>query len=177
MQIEFDCLECGHCCRNLLKKVEGKIVGLSLSPSEAKLFPRELLIPEMGAGRKSSRKPKTILSYRLNSEVCPHLSDNNRCKIYERRPLTCQAFPLITMGPIGTTVADADGCKFVEKFEKKYGTMEQYFPLIPENFKAKQEWDAVQRINRRIMSGFKKLRKRDVLFRYDMKNKKWIPYM
>lgn len=41
-------------------------------------------------------KPKHIISYQLNSKDCPFISDENKCEIYEKRPLSCRAYPLFS---------------------------------------------------------------------------------
>ena len=104
-KIIFECLQCGHCCRTLFKR-EGRITsGLTFFSNEEKeLFPKNLVSPATGLGWGTSG-PKHIIHYQLNSNTCPHLDENNLCKIYDNRPLVCQSFPLISIGHLGTTIA------------------------------------------------------------------------
>jgi len=70
--------------------------GLLLTPKEAGLFPRELVKPYMGTERKGKSRPRPaqIIAYQLDAENCPHLEEDNSCRIYDKRPLSCQAFPV-----------------------------------------------------------------------------------
>jgi len=94
---KFECLKCGECCRNLHIKVE-KIgtVGLFLLPNERGLFPAETVIPLYGAGLKgkSRPRPEVIFAYQILQSICPHLTEENLCDVYDRRPIACRAFPL-----------------------------------------------------------------------------------
>lgn len=96
-KIKFECLKCGECCRNLHIKVE-KIgtIGLFLLPNELGLFPAETVVPLYGAGLKgkSRPRPEVIYAYQILQNVCPHLTEENLCDVYDRRPLACRAFPL-----------------------------------------------------------------------------------
>jgi len=92
----FKCRKCGSCCKNLTETMGEHRFGLLLTPKEAGLFPRELVKPYMGTERKGRRRPRPaqITAYQLDADNCPHLGEDNRCGIYDRRPLSCRAFPV-----------------------------------------------------------------------------------
>jgi Fe-S-cluster containining protein len=169
-KIIFNCLKCGFCCRNLLKEVSGKTYGLALFPEEIQLFPKKLTSPLCGLG--DLLEPKYIVNYQLNVAECPHILTDNLCKIHEKRPLSCCSFPLISLGFHGTTVADAESCTFIEKVEKKAGPLELI--LTPEKFQAKEEWEAIEKSNERLVEIFTHyLPENHVLWFFDLKTKKW----
>jgi Fe-S-cluster containining protein len=94
--LTFKCLQCGSCCKGLLSDLNLPKRGLTLTANESKLFPKELISPQMAIG---TRKPETIILYQLNVNDCPFLDANNKCKIYAKRPLICRSFPLtLSMG-------------------------------------------------------------------------------
>ena len=90
----FECLKCGKCCKNLLRETKTGLHGLNLLPSERNLFSQKMISPYMGVGRK---KPEQIILFQLTEIVCPHLLDNNQCEIYDKRPLACRAFPIVSV--------------------------------------------------------------------------------
>lgn len=85
-------MKCGTCCRNLLEEREGVLKGLVLTEKETSLFPPDMVSPHNATGRK---KPEHIIDYQLNVNDCPHIDERNECRIYEKRPLICRAFPYI----------------------------------------------------------------------------------
>jgi len=98
--MDFQCLRCGYCCRSLFRYCLGFKSSLTLLPSETKHFPRNLIVPKEGIGRKgrSRIRPKRIILFQLNTSVCPHVSKTNECEIYDERPLICRAYPLLLFG-------------------------------------------------------------------------------
>jgi Fe-S-cluster containining protein len=88
---KFKCSRCGACCRNLLTDEFGVLSGLSLTEEEICFFDSELIKPNMGLG---NGKSINIITYQLNQSVCPHIDEKNKCKIYEKRPLVCQSYPV-----------------------------------------------------------------------------------
>jgi len=174
-KIVFKCLQCGHCCRTLLKQ-EGKIIsGLTFfSDEEKELFPKNLVSPATGLGWGTTG-PKHIIRYQLNSNTCPHLGKNNLCKIYDSRPLVCQSFPLISMGHFGTTVAQASDCSFVENIEEKVGSLNNILPINDSKFIGPKAWKAINKINySQETSIMDHLFDSKVLWKFDLKRKKWI---
>lgn len=71
-------------------------LGLLLLPDEIPLFQEEHLAPMWGIGLKgrSRPRPETIGVVQLDLNVCPHMTDDNRCLIYKKRPQICRAHPL-----------------------------------------------------------------------------------
>lgn len=100
--VEFKCIHCGNCCSHLTASQGSYKWGLYLSPSEAKFFPQEYVSPLF-------KHDNTIFAYQVNVNVCPNLKDN-RCIIYENRPLGCKTFPLISFDRI-----DIDLCNFAQE--------------------------------------------------------------
>lgn len=172
-KIVFKCLKCGRCCRTLLKDVNGILRGLGLTIEETRLFPTELISPGMGIGYGEIDKPKFVLQYQLNVNECPHLSENNLCKIYQERPLACSAFPLISMGPHGTVIAKPTDCRFVEEYELKYSPLNTF--LSPQEFIAPVEWSARFETDEQLKKMFQQHIK-DVtpLWDFDLGTKEWI---
>jgi len=172
-KIIFKCLRCGHCCRNLLKDIDGELKGLNLTLEETTLFPKEFVAPSFGLGYGGKDRPKYIILYQLDANECPHLSSDNSCKIHENRPLACRTFPLISIGPLGTAVANATDCHFVRESESKYGSLYDTF-LTPEEFIAPEEWSALTKHNdltRREM--IKHITDAALLWSFNLKTKKW----
>lgn len=94
--IAFQCDRCGECCRDLSKETDTGRYGPYLLPRETRYFPKGTVAPYMAKGLKgrSRPRPRTIVAYQIRVMTCPHLDDNNLCRIYRNRPLSCQAFPL-----------------------------------------------------------------------------------
>ncbi|HSQ49219.1 MAG TPA: YkgJ family cysteine cluster protein, partial [Candidatus Deferrimicrobiaceae bacterium] len=86
----FRCSECGTCCRDIFDDRGGDKRGLTLTADEALLFPENLIAPLAAFGFE---QPETIFLHQLKVKDCP-LIDQNKCMIYEKRPLVCRAFPL-----------------------------------------------------------------------------------
>jgi len=172
-EIVFKCLQCGRCCKNLLREIEGTLVGLGLFPDERKLFPMELVSPQTGIGWGLTG-PKHILDYQLTVSACPHLSKDNLCKIYNKRPLACQAFPLIWTGPSGTTIADPSDCTFVKEIEKRTGSVINMLPITPKKFRGPKEWHAIGEKSRLMRKSFADhLNDIQVLWGFDLGHKEW----
>lgn len=174
VKIVFKCLRCGRCCKNLFKELEGALSGLSLSHDEKNLFPNNLVSQQTGIGWGLSG-PKHIVNYQLNVNVCPQLSQNNLCKVYYKRPLTCQAFPLTAMGlGISATIASPKDCSFVEETERKKGSLDNLLPMTPKKFRAPKEWQAIAKINRQLRKSFEdNPMDARVLWIFNLKNKEW----
>ncbi len=91
----FSCRRCGVCCKNLITKAHGCHIGLFLMKHEVNLFPPSTVSPCWAIGMKGRSRPRPdVKSYQLNVERCPHLSQKNLCRIYEKRPMICRAHPL-----------------------------------------------------------------------------------
>ncbi|KKK76978.1 hypothetical protein LCGC14_2858250, partial [marine sediment metagenome] len=92
-KILFECLQCGRCCRDILKNAMGSLKGPYLSPEEAQLFPPDTVSPSIGRGFDIDSI--TVSRYQINQAHCPQLVEDNQCAIYENRPLVCRRFPLM----------------------------------------------------------------------------------
>jgi Fe-S-cluster containining protein len=86
---KFECIKCGKCCSHLIGFRDDVRFGMYLSPEEVKLFPSEMVIPLF-------RHKKKIIAYQLKEDHCPHLTADNLCEIYDKRPLLCRTFPMVS---------------------------------------------------------------------------------
>ncbi len=175
-KVRFKCLHCGRCCRNILRGYNGIISGLVLFPDETELFPKETVFPSIGLGfdRIDPLKPESIVTYQIDSEDCPHLSEKNTCKIYDKRPLICRAFPLITMNEKGFNIADSQNCLFVEKTEQEKGPLDSLLPITPKRLKAQSEWVFARIINTRWEAITAKQHKDQAALRkFNLATKEW----
>ena len=172
-KIVFNCLRCGHCCQNLIVDVKGELKGLGLSLEETKLFPEKFVSPSYGIGYGGKDRPKHIIIYQLNVSECPHLSEGNLCKIHEKRPLSCRAFPLESVGPLGTIV-EPTYCHFMEDYIRKHGSLNTQF-MTPEEFIAPEEWDTIPKIVEQVQEKLREHNRRDadLFWSFSLKTKKW----
>jgi len=88
------CLQCGECCRHLV----GQKFGMAVTPKEK----RRLEILGGRRGVNPHLLPLTwngykVTLYQFADKVCPFLK-NNRCSIYEWRPLACRMYPVHPYG-------------------------------------------------------------------------------
>ncbi|NLE03308.1 MAG: YkgJ family cysteine cluster protein [Crenarchaeota archaeon] len=90
---EFICLQCGTCCRNLIENRNGRSSGITLTKNETSLFRSEIVVPKIALGMYG---PEIFLFYQLVVNCCPYIDEKNQCKIYEKRPLICRSFPIIS---------------------------------------------------------------------------------
>ena len=155
----FRCLKCGSCCRDIFDDREGHKRGLTLTAEEASLFPGNLIAPLMALGME---KPEIIILYQLNVNDCPFIDQTNNCRMYEKRPLICRAFPL-SQGGYSTK------CKLFS-FPKNF----------PENFvKIAINWgvsqlEAETQLDQHIISHFKKeFKKRIGTWSFDLGSNQW----
>ncbi len=143
-RIRFKCMNCGKCCRNLIKNINGIAGGLSLRNHELSLFPQENVVPRIGIGRSHDwSKPKIILLFQLNMNICPHLDTDNSCNIYGKRPLVCRYFPLTPIYPLDIVITGSNNCSFVDKIEKRMGSFDGVL-ISKKNFKGSIELNAVE---------------------------------
>ncbi len=90
--MNFNCQQCGKCCRDLVFRDHGVLRGLTLLPEETEHFREEAIEPYLGSGKHPDSVNFTILAYQLIETVCPHLAEN-MCNIYASRPVSCRQFP------------------------------------------------------------------------------------
>ena len=85
-RVDFDCLACGACCCDN---------DVTLDEIDIKRFKAagrgELVKPPYAKKRKSDGRVHLKL---LKNGRCRHLKRDNKCKIYEIRPLACSEFPM-----------------------------------------------------------------------------------
>lgn len=161
--IIFECKKCGTCCRNLVEDSNGITNGLFLTSKEIRLFPSKLISPQTAIG---VNKPKRIVSYQLNVNVCPYINERNECKIYNKRPLSCRAFPFEIVGFAPTASVK---CSVI-------GSQMREGELRPVEF-SPVELEAGQKINRYIMNRYRKYAKKKTnLWKFDLKTGKWIKH-
>lgn len=162
---KFQCLKCGYCCRHLLNEVDFGLAGLFLLPEETKLFPKDKIFPLYGFGIKGRSRPRPIEigMYQYAEMTCIHLTQDNLCKIYDKRPLICRAFPL-EVSPFG-------GCAHRECTAIKGMLREWEFVRVEELFDD-PEIQANIAINERLLQMARKYFPK-VLWAFDLKTKKW----
>lgn len=132
---EFHCVQdCSDCCiyRQYFPSVDYGKIGVLLLPKEkedienvAKSFNLKItILPRLGIGfNKKSNGPRKVIAYQLmgknNGDYCPFLDTDSKnrsphggfnCQIYDQRPLSCRAYPVIKDG---ATNLELDGnCRF-----------------------------------------------------------------
>lgn len=95
----FSCQNCGVCCKSRDDASFGMVV-LDFEAKTLRKKAKELNIdlklePSVSFSDKKSQK-ELVVSYKFQYDTCPFY--NNKCLIYEDRPLLCRAFPIITAG-------------------------------------------------------------------------------
>jgi Fe-S-cluster containining protein len=132
---EFHCVqECSDCCiyRQYFPSVDFGKIGVLLLPEEKKKIEniaesyklKIRILPRLGIGvNKKLDGPRQIIAYQLmgktNGDYCPFLeTDSNdrsphggfNCKIYDTRPLSCRAYPVIREETVNVELDSK--CKF-----------------------------------------------------------------
>lgn len=80
---KIDCLECANCCKTtspIFRDVDIKRISKSLRLKEAQFISSYLHMDKDG-------------DFVLNQSPCVFLGDDNKCTIYEIRPLACREYP------------------------------------------------------------------------------------
>jgi Fe-S-cluster containining protein len=155
-----------------LNEINGVLKGPTLTKNEVKLFPRDIVSPSFGRGKNASNI-YAITRWQINVNVCPFLMQNNECKIYEKRPLTCRRFPLMSLDIMRTRIAYAKGCSFVDKIEKELGYELDYL-FSPDTFIAKESWEALRtEIRLMELNNFDAESQGMDIFTYNLKTKQW----
>ncbi len=153
---DFECLQCATCCRNLLETREGKSSGLTLTEKEAGIFPSTIVAPKMALGMNA---PEIIILYQLCVKCCPNINEKNLCQIYEKRPLICQSFPVIS-GAI------SNKCKVFSYRKVGLNYSEPYTMNIQLQASEKLDKYLQHRIRKHFKKGIK-------LWEYDLSTKQW----
>jgi len=93
----FKCTKCGVCCRDMVKDTKVGTFGMLLLDGEEKLFPWNLIKPYWGIGPPKGlhkNKPSMVAAWQYIGKECPHISKDNTCLIYSRRPRVCSSYPI-----------------------------------------------------------------------------------
>lgn len=153
IETDFKCSRCGFCCRALLSLKSGVVMGMSLTKEEVDMFDPKYISPCMAIG---TDKPSHIIIYQLNRGICPFINEKNECKIYQKRPLVCQSFPI--------EVTFMGGIVHSECSQSK---------VLPKDGTAIT--DAGIKINQYILKNFKEISsKKRKMWYYDLATKKWV---
>jgi Fe-S-cluster containining protein len=120
IEIVFECQGCGTCCTDLIDHSEGRDLGLAIMPDEHNLFKRDIIRPGIGFNNDLMNRfsPSYILSYQLTVNTCPYHSVENKCEIYDSRPLVCRAFPLNVQYPASKTPSIDQRCAYISNIVK-----------------------------------------------------------
>ena len=119
-------------------------------------------MPYLAIGDK---KPTTIIYYQLILADCPHLSEKNECKIYEKRPLICRVFPV---HPDLNRVVILPKCPQIAKYWTKAGEM---CPVIIEDDEVDS---AVTQIDILALTWRKECTEKGLrLWYFDLATRKW----
>ncbi len=112
----------------------------------------------MGIGQN---EPEVVVLYQLTVNCCPFVNDNNECRIYTKRPLMCQSFPIVA-GAI------SNRCR-VFSYRKPGATYNEPYSM------AKQV-EASGKLEKYTQNRIKKHHGKFVkIWEYDLATKKWIP--
>ncbi len=156
-QGSFECQRCAVCCRTLLEDKAGFLRGLTLTEVETHLFPAEMIAPKLAVGET---KPEAVILYQVMVNCCPHVTKENSCPIYERRPLMCRSFPIIA-GAI------SNRCRVFSY--RKPGVH------YSEPFHMKEQLQASDKLTKHIRISVRKRSKKGLtLWEYDLNSKKWL---
>ena len=111
-KIVFKCLQCGRCCRNLIREENGVTSGLTFfSEDEKELFPQELVSPATGFGW-GHIGPKVIVRYQ-NTE-CDYCS--NIVKRTYPKGLDTEVFSFRTLKRAWEEATDPEDKEHVTKY-------------------------------------------------------------
>ena len=116
--------ECSECCvrREYYPDVRFGKIGVLILPEErdkiegmaSDLGIDVRILPRIGVSGRGKKKPDKVLAYQMmgrdaNGDTCPFLDTNGQkksphggfpCRIYDRRPLACSAYPLSGYSPL-----------------------------------------------------------------------------
>ena len=163
--MNFECLNCCDCCKNLLRREKGFLHSLSLFPDETHLFPSDHVFPQLGIGPYGGAK--RILLYQLGLDTCPHLQGRS-CAIYDKRPLACRSYPFLLEAIEPYRITVEEHCRwFREKvvasgLSKKVLTSKEWI-VAPDEIKAC--WELFERL--------KEFQKEQGKWRFDLNVKAW----
>jgi len=79
----IDCLDCGNCCKTTSPGMHDK--DIERLAKHFRIKPAELIEKHMELDREGE--------YVFRSAPCPFLGEDNKCSVYESRPLACREYP------------------------------------------------------------------------------------
>ncbi|MEM7311210.1 MAG: YkgJ family cysteine cluster protein [Planctomycetota bacterium] len=86
--MRFECTQCGNCCRN-----HGEYAYVYLAATDVAAMSRRLkLAPKVFLERYCVLEDGMV-SLRMDRPACPFLGEDNRCGVYEVRPMQCRTWP------------------------------------------------------------------------------------
>jgi Fe-S-cluster containining protein len=173
MKNQFKCLECGTCCREIVRIVDGVSAGLWLQPIERRIFHAfpGSVVPYLGLKRDGRAKIENI-GYQMVQGPCPLLDpDTNRCKEYGSRPIMCRSYPF-SFNEQGLSVDRR--CNYIQSVAGgiEYGKTEMRCGFVQDNavIESKRFYDSLQQ----LMIEHLKIHDRLNLLIYDCLKKDWI---
>ncbi len=98
----------GRCCT---------FIGAFLTDPEQVAFLKTRGVPVIDAAPPGGGR---VAGYAMVPQRCQHLTDDNRCGIYDDRPEICRVFPTTRQSLIG--LEDHCGFSFVNTEEESYAT-------------------------------------------------------
>jgi Fe-S-cluster containining protein len=162
----FQCLRSGDCCTHLRNEVEnfGVTNGLLLLPIEKDLFPERMVKPQWALGRSTGDGPEQTVTYQLTENVCPFYDEETGCKIRDKRPLICRAFPILLLSWEGRTIGVSGNCRWVKQ---------HFGGRIPPNLDAPPELSAVGTLASILSLETQIASSPRNYWNYDLKKDKW----
>jgi len=144
-------------------------LGLLLLPDEISLFDEDDLEPMWGIGLKgrSRPRPEAVAVVQLNRDVCPHVSPENLCLIYEKRPQICRAHPLTLRI---TQDGEVESASYSKRCPAIKGLPSNHKITLGEHF-SMEMIRATAALNTYFNSMFKK--SGGLLWVFDLESKKW----
>ena len=166
--VEFNCLQCGECCRRLLIDDKGLRKGLPLLPEERHLFPDSLIAPGIGIGSPGEPGVR-VISHQMTEMVCPHLRES-RCEIWSERPVVCRSYPYmpaITQGGYVTREFSLDCTSLRVEAGRRHGSLELDEGSMTEELRSLAE---LSKITREAVENLGEA------WVYDLKRRIWVPF-
>ncbi len=80
----IDCLQCGNCCR---------LIGPRLRDKDYKVLAKEDCLTPKNYMMDYLKDDGDSGFYLFRELPCPYINEDNRCSVYEKRPLSCEEFP------------------------------------------------------------------------------------
>ncbi|MDA0745278.1 MAG: YkgJ family cysteine cluster protein [bacterium] len=98
--LNFKCTCCGNCCREPIVLVTGEdirriVKHTNQDPADVVDFykPSEIAWGKKQPGWINMKKGRRIMGLRRTENGCQYLGEDERCTIYEHRPITCRRYP------------------------------------------------------------------------------------